>query len=178
MKSPLPHPSGKSLIELLIVIVIVALMATLAFPLFGYFKAKASYVACISSLKSLHGGFASYLGDHQMIWPQVPDGLEREGPQGDMLAKFWYDSLKEYGITKKNWICPADEHLKDVLETDDHYETTYTITEYDEQPNRAYQWVSQPWITESGEFHGKGVGPNILFPDGRIERGISLTQGR
>jgi type II secretory pathway pseudopilin PulG len=178
MKSPLPHPSGKSLIELLIVIVIVALLATLAFPLFGYFKAKASYVACISSMKSLHAGFASYLGDHQMIWPQVPDGLEREGAQGDMLAKFWYDSLKEYGITKKTWICPSDDRLKEVLESDDHYESTYAVTQYDEQPNRAYQWVSQPWITESGDFHGKGVGPNILFPDGRIERGIPLMPGR
>ena len=175
MKSTLPHPSGKSLLELLIVII--ALLATLAFPLFGLFKAKASYAGCINSMKSLHGGFALYLGDHQMIWPQVPDDLEREGDHGDMVAKFWYDSLKEYGINKKTWLCPADERVKDILETDEHYESTYTVTEFDEQPNRAYQWVSQPWIIESAENHGKGVGPNVLFPDGRIERGIPLMTG-
>ena len=34
--------------------------------------------------------------------------------------------------------------------------------------------LAQPWVIESGEFHGKGVGPNVLYPDGRIERGIPL----
>ncbi|MBX7210888.1 MAG: hypothetical protein K1X78_21460 [Verrucomicrobiaceae bacterium] len=174
MSNPPLKPAGKSILELLIVLVIIALLAALLFPLYGYFKAKASYAGCVSSLKSLHGGFASYLGDHQNIWPQVPQGLEREGAQGDMLAKFWYDALKEYGITKKTWICPSDDRIKDVLESDEQYESTYTVTKFDEQPNRAYQWISQPWVIESGEFHGKGSGPNVLFPDGRIERGIPL----
>ena len=177
MQPSLPKPSGKSLIELLVVLVIIALLATLAFPLASYFKAKASYAACISSMKALHGGLASYLGDHQMIWPQMPEGLAREGEGGDMVAKFWYDALKDYGIPKKTWICSADERLKDFAEDENHYESTYTVTQFDEQPNRAYQWVKQPWVIESGEFHGKGVGPNVLFPDGRIERGIPLMTG-
>lgn len=169
--------AGKSLIEMLIVLVIIALLATLAFPLFSYFKAKAAYAGCISSLASLHGGLSSHLGDHQMVWPQVPADLPREGGEGDMVAKFWYDQLKDYGISKRTWICPGDERLKNVLESDTHYESTYTVTEFDDQPNRAYQWVTQPWVIESGDFHGKGKGPNILFPDGRIERGISLMGG-
>jgi len=178
MKYMLPKPSGKSLLELLIVVVIVALLAAMAFPVFGYFKAKAAYAGCVNSMIALHGGFASYLGDHQMIWPQVPAGLDREGERGDMLAKFWYDSLKDYGIPKKTWLCPGDDRHDDLLESEDHYESTYTITEFDAQPNRAYQWVAQPWVIESGEFHGHGKGPNVLFPDGRIERGIPLMIGR
>ena len=173
MNRNLIQQRGASLIEILVVLVIIALLATLSFPLASYFKAKASYAACVSSLTSIHGGFSSYLGDHQMIWPQVPENLEQDG-EGDMLAKFWYEQLKEYGITKKTWICRADEDNKDILETDNHYESTYTVTQYDAQPNRAYQWVAQPWIIESGELHGKGQGPNVLYPDGRIERGLSL----
>ena len=166
---------GKTLLELLVVLVIIALLAALAFPLFGHFKARASYAGCISNLTSLHGGFASYLGDHQMMWPQLPqDGLPRNSQLGDMLAKFWYDELKDYGILKKTWLCPGDEDAKHVLESDEHYESTYTVTEFDEQPNRAYQWISQPWVIESGDFHGRGNGPNIVFPDGRIERGMTL----
>ncbi len=175
MKTLPPRPSGKSLIEILIVLVIIALLATLAFPLYGIFKAKASYAGCISSLTSIHAGFASYLGDHQMVWPQVPEDLERDGDQGDMVAKFWYDNLKDYGIAKKTWVCPSDERLKNTREDNQHYESTYTITEFDEQPNRAYQYSTQPWIIESGEFHGRGAGPNIVFPDGRIERGMPLS---
>lgn len=171
-----PHflASGKTLLELLVVLVIVASLAALAFPLYGYFKAKASYAGCISAITSLHGGFASYLTDNQGKWPQVPKNVQRSGSHGDMLAKFWYDALKDYGITKRTWMCPGDQRVLEYLESEDHYESTYGVTEFDDQPNRAYQWVSQPWLVESGDFHGKGMGPNVLYPDGRIERGMTL----
>ena len=112
-----------------------------------------------------------------MIWPQVPGDMEREGQQGDMLAKFWYEALKDYGIPKKTWVCSADEHIEELQLEDDVFESTYTVTEFDEQPNRAYQWVTQPWVVEGGELHGQGVGPNVLYPDGRVERGMPMMIG-
>ena len=169
-----PKPQGKSLLELLVVLVIIGLLAALSFPLAGYFKARAAYAGCVHSLTSIHGGFSTYLGDHQAVWPQPPKELERQGVQGDMLAQFWYDALKDYGISKRTWICPADDDYRNINEADEHYQSTYTVTEFDEQPNRAYQWVAQPWVVESGELHGKGSGPNVMYPDGRIERGLSL----
>lgn len=177
MQIPKTRPSGKSLLEILIVLVIIALLATLAFPLAGFFKAKAAYAGCVSGMTSLHGGFAAYLGDHQMVWPQAPKDIERNSSlDGDMLAKFWADQLKEYGVSKRTWICPSDETRNDIKESDGRYDSTYLVTEFDSQPNRAYQWVNQPWVIESGDLHGKGGGPNVLFPDGRIERGISLMK--
>lgn len=171
-------PSGKSLMELLIVLVIIALLVTLAFPTMGWMRAKASYAGCIANIRSIHGGFASYLGDHSSVWPQIPDNLERTGLEGDMVAKFWYEALKDYGISTKTWVCPADDHFKAVVESDILYDSTYSVTQFDEQPNRAYQWAAQPWVVENGEFHGKGQGPNVLFPDGHIERGIPLMVGQ
>lgn len=172
-----PSQSGKTLLELLVVVVIIGLIASLAFPLYSYFKAKASYVGCISNLTSIHAGLSARLSDNQMVWPQVPSDLESEGPQGDMLAKFWYEALKDYGIPKKTWVCSADEHIEELHLEDDVFESTYSVTEFDEQPNRAYQWVAQPWVVESGELHGQGVGPNVLYPDGRVERGMPLMIG-
>lgn len=169
--------SGKTLLELLIVVIIIGLLATLSFPLYSYFKAKAAYVVCISNLTSIHAGLSARLTDNQMIWPQVPEDVEREGAQGDMLAKFWYETLKDYGIPKKTWICSADEHIEMLELGDEVFESTYSVTEFDEQPNRAYQWVAQPWVVESGELHGQGLGPNVLYPDGRIERGMPLMIG-
>lgn len=162
------------MLELLVVIVIIGLLVALVMPMAGIFKAKASNAACVGNMRALHSGFQTYLGDHQLVWPQVPDGLPRNGDQGDMLAKFWHDQLKDYGIAKKNWICAADEELHKHIDESDVFYSTYTISEFDEQPNRAYQWPNQPWIIESGELHGRGKGPNMIFPDGRIERGMSL----
>ena len=169
--------SGKTLMELLVVTVIIGLIASLAFPLYSYFKAKAEYVGCINNLTSIHAGLSARLSDNQMIWPQVPGELEGEGEQGDMLAKFWYEALKDYGIPKKTWVCSADGHIDELNLTDEMFESTYSVTEFDEQPNRAYQWVAQPWVVESGELHGQGVGPNVLYPDGRVERGMPLMTG-
>jgi prepilin-type N-terminal cleavage/methylation domain-containing protein len=166
---------GKTLLELLVVVVIIGLLASLTFPLYSYFKARASYVGCVNNLTSLHAGLSSHLADHLMVWPQVPEDVDREGPEGDMLAKFWYDTLKEYGVSKKTWVCSADEHIEELNLTDEVYESTYSVTEFDDQPNRAYQWAVQPWVVESGDFHGIGKGPNVIFPDGHIERGMSLA---
>lgn len=169
------RPSGRSLLELLMVLVIIALLATLAFPTVGYFRAKAAYVGCVSNLKALHGGFASYLSDNQMIWPQLPEGLKLGEGGSSQKAEWWFNQLQPYGITKKTWVCPAaDADVQKVTETEGYYTSTYTVTRFDEQPNRAYQWISQPWVIESGDMHGVGKGPNVLFPDGRIERGMSV----
>ncbi len=157
----------------MIVIVIIALIATLTFPFMGWMRAKAAYAGCISNLTALHGGLSSYLGDHEMIWPQVPPKLPRSGDKGDMLAKWWHDQLEPYGCSKSTWLCKGDDGAQGIIESETYY-STYTVTEFDEQPNRAYQWTRQPWVMESGDLHGKGKGPNMIFPDGHIERGMSI----
>lgn len=172
-------PSGRSLIEVLLVIGIIGVLAALAFPLATLFKAKAEYAGCVSNLKALHAGFASYLEDHAMVWPQVPEDMSRQsGQEGSPLAKFWYEQLKDHGIPKKSWLCPGDDDRKDVMESETVYGSTYLVTEFDDQPNRAYQWATQPWLVEKGDLHGVGKGPNVLFPDGHIERGIPLMMGK
>lgn len=165
--------SGRSLLEILIVMVIIALLASLVFPFLGIMRAKATYAGCTANLKALHAGFSAYLIDHQLVWPQPPEDLPRRGDEGSALAKFWYEHLKDYGVTKKTFLCPADADNASALD-ETHYESTYLVTEFDEQPNRAYQWPNQPWVIESGDLHGRGKGPNMIFPDGRIERGMSL----
>lgn len=163
---------------MLIVIVIIALLAALAFPLANLFKAKAEYAGCVGNLKALHGGFSSYLADHNMIWPQVPEDMPRRGSEGSGLAKFWYEQLRDHGVPKKTWLCPGDHDRKDIIESETIFGSTYMVTKFDDQPNRAYQWAAQPWVVEKGDLHGTGKGPNVLFPDGHIERGIPLMMGR
>jgi prepilin-type N-terminal cleavage/methylation domain-containing protein len=167
--------AGVSLIELMVALTIIGLLVALSFPLYGFFKAKAAYVGCINNLTSIHGGLSSYMQDHNMIWPQMSEQKHANDEENsDPDAEFWFNTLKEYGISKKTWVCSSDE-LPDQEILDEHsHISSYGITEFDSQPNRAYQWVGQPWAVESGDNHGRGKGPNVLFPDGRIERGMPL----
>lgn len=170
-KRPAPH--GYTLIEMLIVIAIVALLATISFPVFGQFRNMAGYAACISNLRIMHVGFNSYMQDHEMVWPQLPDdGSEDE----EQEWKWWYEKLKDYGVAKTNWVCPSDDTHRGVANDDsgeEIYSSSYVPTTFDDSPNTAFRW-NQPWVLERGGFHKKTQGPNMLMPDGTIQQGPSM----
>ena len=167
-------PVGWTLIELLIVITLVAALATLSFPMFGYLKAKAQFAACVSHLRSMHAGFSSYLLDNDLIWPQMPPGLQ--GSEGEEREwEWWFNTLKPYGVHKSLWLCPADTSSKEqTFREDQDHASSYIPTRFDDLPNTAYRWSNQPWLLERGTFHGKNKGPNMLMPDGTIRQGLSL----
>lgn len=170
--------SAFTLIEILIVISLVAMLITIGFPMFGYLRAKAQDVTCVSNLRIMHVGFSTYMQDHQNCWPQVPEAYA-DSEDESQYWKFWRDSLKDYDVGRKNWICPADAENADALYNveDDKFMGSYIPTEFDEFPNTPFNW-RQPWIVERGENHGKGVGPNLVMPDGSITKGDSILGGK
>jgi prepilin-type N-terminal cleavage/methylation domain-containing protein len=166
------HNQGKTLLELLIVLVIIAILASLVMPLTSYFKRRAQDATCMANLRGLHAGFSGYLGDHAFVWPQSPE--HRKDAQDDIdedeLCKWWIDQLKPYGLARKSWICQADPVRSSVdLNDEKHYDMSYIPTPFDEVPNRAYDWKSQPWLIEQGGFHDKGAA-NKVMPDGSIQK--------
>jgi prepilin-type N-terminal cleavage/methylation domain-containing protein len=165
--------SAYTLIELLIVTIIIAILATMSFPLFGYLKGRANQAACISHLRIMHGGFMGYMGDHDEIWPQMPPGMEEVAEEAEW--KWWYEQLKGYGVSKAHWLCPADVSSRDkTFDVNDDFASSYIPTPFDGLPNTAFKWSSQPWVIERGSLHGDKQGPNILMPDGTIRQGLSL----
>jgi prepilin-type N-terminal cleavage/methylation domain-containing protein len=159
---------GYTLVEVLIVVVIVSVLATLSAPLFSFLRAKAGHATCISHLRIMGVGFNTYLQDHNNIWPQVPENLlEDEEQEG----KWWWNALKDHGVAESHWACPSDRATK--MKTEDkekHFVTSYLVTQFDEFPGTAFRW-QQPWVMETGSYHGSGKGPNMLMPDGSIQQG-------
>jgi prepilin-type N-terminal cleavage/methylation domain-containing protein len=162
---------GYTLVEVLLVVAIAALLMTLSIPVYRVLKEKASYAGCVSHLRILHTGFTTYLSDHEMIWPQVP-----ELSVGDETKeyKWWVETLGDYGVSRKQWVCPADRDLND--ETDlppGEFRGSYIPTLFDEFPNTAFRW-KQPWVIERGGLHGSDKGPNMLMPDGTVQEGPAM----
>ena len=163
---------GWTLIELLMVAVIVAALATIAFPAFSFLKEKAGFAACVSHLRSLHTCFTNYMLDNEMVWPQVP--VEQFAASEDETKewKWWNDTLKPYGSSKALWICPADSDTQDQMHAEGvEFAGSYIPTEFDNVPNTAFKWSTQPWLLERGSLHGKKQGPNLLMPDGTVRQG-------
>ncbi len=156
--------------ELLLVVAIMALLATLMIPLYGYFKRRAQDAVCMGNLRSLHAALSSYLTDHGEVWPQYPNTDDSSG--GDSTKdKWWYETLKPYGPTRKTWICPS--HPVDSATENDpqNYDSSYLPTPFGPEQNIAYRW-KQPWVVEIGGFHD-GNQANQVMPGGEIRKGVA-----
>ena len=154
-------------------LVIVALVGTLAFPLYATLKKRAYFAACAGNLRIVHIGLSGYMLDHEMVWPQV---ASERFEQNHEEFEAWVKILKPYGVSERHWICPGDEDsMKDfktgVKESD--MTGSYVVTQFDEFPNTAFRW-NQPWVLEMGAFHGESQGPNIVMPDGSIQQATAL----
>lgn len=157
---------------MLLVVAIIALLATLTIPLFGVLRDKARAAVCMSNLRALHVSFNGYLQDHGNVWPQLPQG--GFGNEEDQW-RWWLDTLKDYGSERKHWLCPSDEDgVKAQNDTkEDHFIGSYVVCQFDEFPETAFRWA-QPWIVERGG-HGANKEPNMLMPDGSIVQGFAFS---
>lgn len=169
-----PSKRGFTLLEMLIVIMMMATLATLFFPLYGYLRDKARDAACISNLRILQVAAATYLLDHDGVWPQQPEELMQDETE-EKMWKWWNEEFKEYGVSKRHWICPAEvvSQTQEHSDSDEFY-GSYIPTGFEATPNIAFYWSSQPWFIERGNFHGRNHGPNVAMPDGTIRQGPAL----
>lgn len=165
---------GFTLVELLMVMMIVAALATLSFPAFGYLREKARDAACIGNLRILQLGAATYMLEHDAIWPQMPEHIGL-GESEEPMWKWWYEELKDYGVSKRHWICPSEMAAQEERHsTTDQFHSSYIPTGFEATPNVAFYWTNQPWFIERGQMHGKNHGPNVAMPDGTVREGPAL----
>lgn len=187
-KKPHSGRRGFTLIELLCAIVVLAILATLSFPLLGSFKERTRSFSCQSNLKGLGAGSAAYMTDHGNRWPQIsaPEasstGVSSSGSGSDpagvavatSFASQWIAALAPYGISDKTWRCPSIEAKISSSSGPSGLQAKrldYVPTSFDSSPGSAYQWPGHPWFIERGPTHGSG--PNLLLTNGRV---VSMQQ--
>ncbi len=152
--------SGFTLLEYLVAFAIIIILASILFPALRHFKKRAETVACMSHMRTVHGGLNSYLVDTGR-WPQLPgdvvDYSESE------YYQWWINVIEPYGISEDNWLCPSDKVR--VEKFDDDKTGSYIPTAFDGLAITPHRW-NQPWLVERGDLHGKGA--HVAMPDGSI----------
>lgn len=104
--------AGFSLLELLFVLVIIALLAALLFPLFGQAREKAREAVCVGNMRQLGIGFRLYMQDYDETFPInrtcVGGFALDEAPCTEgMTVLGWVDMVAVY--THNNiFKCPSD----------------------------------------------------------------------
>jgi prepilin-type N-terminal cleavage/methylation domain-containing protein/prepilin-type processing-associated H-X9-DG protein len=78
------HIKRFTLVELLIVIAIIAVLASLLLPALGKAKETARAIKCCSNLKQLGVGWMSYLGDYNHRFP-----TKNCMPENDLNLRYW-----------------------------------------------------------------------------------------
>lgn len=166
------RPSGFTLLEVLTVVIVIAVLATLTIGLMDQLRTRSERVNCTANLRSLYAGLNTAVLDRNG-WPQNPHKLGNDAYDG-----WWVDELAKYGIAEKQWHCPTYSRLEydpavvaaqgrpDDKDKKKHRLIHYLPTQFDDNPTTPRRWPTQPWLIEIGAMHGDG--PLIIFPDGSV----------
>lgn len=93
MKRPAQGQKGFTLVELLTVIVIIAILIALLFPVLGRAQEKGNRTKCLSNLRQWGTAMTTYLSEHGGVFP-------KEGAAGAVLVRgegeAWFNVLAPY----------------------------------------------------------------------------------
>jgi prepilin-type processing-associated H-X9-DG protein/prepilin-type N-terminal cleavage/methylation domain-containing protein len=137
-----PHPAAFTLVEMLTVIVIIGLLASILLPVLSRAKEKARQGACSSDLRQISLAFQLYWSDNTDLFP-APGSATLYGPQPEDWIWWQYGRGVEHSaiaphISKFNprvFTCPDDRRAQ-LLQVQgevpgDPYRYSYSLTSYD-----------------------------------------------
>lgn len=107
MKNVSSHRSGFTLVEIMIVVAIIGLLASIAIPAFAPARGKAYQSVCISNLQQIEGAIQRW-------------SLEMKKDEGQSVA---YSDIRSY--IQRSVVCPAGGTS---------FEDSYTITTVEATP--------------------------------------------
>lgn len=145
--------SGFTLLEILTVMLVIGILATMLLPAFSYLKGRGEGIGCQSNLRSLYAAASAHVTD-KGDWPQIPSTGTSKPP----YARAWIRALREYGLAEQNWVCPTVQRMMkrpDLLDPK-NARVDYLPTPFAPGARTPYKFSNHPWFMERGDVHGDG----------------------
>lgn len=179
------RPRGMTIPELLVVLVIIGILVGLSYSGYSHQIQKAESVDAQTKLKNMYHSLNAYIVDKQ-TWPQEP---EDENMTDEVLWDWWKAEMKPFGVEDHEWYTTS--HLRrlnrqfkesggksvkmsDMGKEEELKYPSIIPTNFPEGPTEPFRYRSQPWVTETGEYHGMD-GIFAVMPDGRIHKLPTLS---
>ena len=102
MKATIFKRSGFTLVELLVVVAIVAILASMLLPALGRAKAKARSIQCLSNLNQLSLAVRMYAGDHSGAFPYNFGSADTRKSIGDGTYLNWANNVMSWELDSDN----------------------------------------------------------------------------
>jgi type II secretory pathway pseudopilin PulG len=151
-----------TLVELLAVLGIVVVIATLLVGVVSRMHGIGDRAKCTTNLRVLYIGLDSYL-KNVGNWPQQPHFGQNEETE---YGQWWIDKLKPYDVSEAAWKCPGITRLGSITKDGGSPLISYSPTMFDSNPITPLKWSNMPWLVEIGNIHGNGA--LMIFPDGSV----------
>jgi len=166
------HTRGFTLIELIIVIAIIGLLATIAMPEMNRVVDRAQSTACMGNLRQIGIAVTSYVADNDGKYPFIETNENDPVYPGKYETKPMLEELEVYGVNKQVLKCPSDK--KYIAERGTSYQWS-PIIDGEKEINsiiygrRGARSVDPGRITICADFDSYHFNrPNRLKGDGRV----------
>jgi prepilin-type N-terminal cleavage/methylation domain-containing protein/prepilin-type processing-associated H-X9-DG protein len=165
-----------TLIELLVVMGVIAVLVAIVVPAFQRVKEGSRSAACLNNLRQLGAALNLYLGENQMIMPELKAGRSSREDDVPVID----NTLLKYVSAPRAFLCPADETFGVASGT-----SYFWNVALNGQPVSSLNFLGVineaskvPILGDKEGFHPYLEDKvNVLYGDGHATQGLQFTTG-